>query len=297
MANPVITASAPSGVTTDNTPEVGYTVQNAVPDSVICAVDPVVPIVVPVFEGFDTCPASPYSLPALADGHHDFFVVARDSANNYDYALKSFTVDANGPAVTITGLTEGEVLMSAWPPVAVSSTDLGTGVLSTHCWYDATAPTLCRDSNFLNAPLPEGAHTLNVVSADFAGNVTSRAIHFTVDSFARLRQGVVAPKKATFKARRGKLKRGKYPTTFSVSFELPPGTPTTACSGSAKITVVVRKKLIRSAGAKFKLTGTDCVASATSKLSKKYKKKKATIGLTYKSGPIKAFTLYGTSKL
>lgn len=294
---PTVTASAPSGVTTDNTPQVGYTVSDVNPDRTLCAVDPPTPIVPATLEGFANCPASPYELPALADGNHNFYVVAQDKAGNYGYALRSFTVDASGPVITITGLSEGDVLTSAWPSLSVGATDPGTGVVTTTCAYDADAATSCSDSNFLNAPLPDGAHRLTVVSTDVAGNLSIRTINFSIDTTGGLKQGLVAPKSAKFAVKRGKLKGSKYPTTFSVAFALPAGAPTTACSGSAKINIVVKKKQIGSAKAKFKLKSGKCVATGTSKLSKKYKSKKAKIGFAYKSGPIKAFTLYGSGKL
>jgi hypothetical protein len=291
---PFVDATAPNGVTADNTPEVGYTFQDTNPDEVICAVDPVDP---EARSSYSTCPGSPYSLPPLSDGEHKFYVVGFDLAQHLSVAVRTFTVDATGPLVTITGLSEGEVLTTAWPPLSVSATDPGTGVFETRCSYDATALTYCSDSNFLNAPLPEGAHTLNVVSTDVAGNVTTRAIHFTVDTSGGLTQGLVAPKTATFKVKRGKLKGAKYATTFTITFSLAPRAPSTACRGSAKINVMVKKKQIGSTSAKFKPTGGKCAATGTAKLSKKYKNKKAKIGFAYKSGPIKAFTLYGSGKL
>jgi hypothetical protein len=295
---PVITASAPLGVTTDNTPQVGYSVDDVNPDpdpgATLCAVDPVDPLDA---GSYAVCPASPYSLPTLTDGEHKFWVVAYDLAQNLSVAVKNFTIDATGPAITITGLSEGEVLTTAWPSLSVSSTDAGTGVLNTTCAYDATAPTLCSDANFLNTPLPEGAHTLNVVASDVAGNVSRRVIHFTVDTTGGLTQGLVAPKAAKFAVKRGKLKGGKYPTTFTIIFALPVGAPTSGCSGSAKINIVVKKKQIGSASPKFKPTGGKCVATGTAKLASKFKGKKAKIGFAYKNGPIKAFTLYSTGKL
>ncbi|MBJ7353356.1 MAG: hypothetical protein JHC98_00890 [Thermoleophilaceae bacterium] len=294
---PTVTASAPSGVITDNTPQVGYTVQDVNPDRTVCAADPPTPIVPAELTGFTDCPASPFELPALADGDHNFYVVAQDKAGNFGYALRSFTIDATGPIVTIIGLSEGEILTSAWPPLSISTTDPGTGVLSTTCAYDANAAAQCSDANFLNAPLPDGAHKLTVASSDVAGNVTVRVINFTVDTSGGLTQGLIAPKTAKFVVKRGKLKGQKYATTLTVAFALPAGAPTTACRGSAKINVLVKKKQIGSVGAKFKLRSGKCVATGAAKLSKKFKGKKLSVRFAYKSGPIKAFTLYGSGKL
>ncbi|MBJ7457793.1 MAG: hypothetical protein JHD02_01260 [Thermoleophilaceae bacterium] len=295
--NPVVTASAPNGITTDNTPQLGYTIQDVNPDRALCAVDPVEPIDPLVFAGFSACPTSPYSTPALSDGDHKFFVVSQDKVGNFGYALRTFSVDANGPVISVTGLTAGEVLTTAWAPLGVSASDAGTGVESTTCAYDGNAPTSCSDSNFLNAPLEDGAHTLYVVATDTAGNISRVTISFSIDTTGGLKQGLIAPRTAKFAAKSGKLSGGKFATTFTVSFALPTGAPATACSGSAKINVLLKKKQIGSAGAKFKLSAGKCVATGRTKLSKKFKGKKLSIGFAYKSGPIKAFTLYGSGKL
>ena len=63
-----------------------------------------------------------------------------------------------------------------------------------------------------------------------------------------------------------------------------------SCRGWANHNMVIRVTGSTPDGASF-------TASGKSKLSKKYKNKKATIGFAYKSGPIKAFTLYGSGKL
>ncbi|MGK2877085.1 MAG: Ig-like domain-containing protein [Solirubrobacterales bacterium] len=295
--NPVVTASAPNGVTTDNTPQLGYTSQDVNPDTTLCAIDPVEPIVPGVFDGFSTCPASPYSIPAVADGDHKFFVVSQDKVGNYGYALRTFTVDANGPVINVTGLTAGEVLTTAWAQLGVSSSDVGTGVETITCAYDSNAPSNCSDSAFLNAPLEDGAHTLYVVATDVAGNVSRVTLPFTIDTTGGLKQGLVAPKTAKFAVRRGKLTRAKYATTMTASFALAAGAPAPACSGSAKIRALVKKKQIGSASAKFKMSGSRCVATAKTKLPRKFKGKKLSLTFAYKSGPIKAFTLYGRAKL
>jgi hypothetical protein len=292
--SPVVTASAPNGVTNDNTPSLGYTMQDVNPDRVECAIDPVDPLDP---ASYTVCPASPYSPAALSDGEHKLYVVGYDLALHLSVAVKVFTIDATGPAITVTGLTEGDLLTTAWPTLSVGSSDVGTGVVTTTCSYDSNAPTDCSDSNFLNAPLTDGAHTLNVVSTDVAGNVSVRAVHFTIDTSGGLTQGLIAPKTAKFALKRGKLKGTKFATTLTVSFALPAGAPASACSGSAKINALVKKKQIGSASGKFKASGANCVATGTAKLSKKFKGKKLSITFAYKSGPIKAFTLYGSAKL
>ncbi|MGH2959386.1 MAG: Ig-like domain-containing protein [Solirubrobacterales bacterium] len=292
--SPVVTANAPTGVTNDNTPQISYLSQDTNLDRTECAVDPVDPLDP---AEYSVCPASPFSLPALADGEHKIYVVAYDKIERLSATVKVFTVDATGPAINLTGLSEGEVLTSAWPPISVSSNDPGTGVMNTTCAYDSTAPAECSDSVFLNTPLMDGPHTLNIVATDVAGNVSTRTIHFTIDTSGGLKQGLIAPKTAKFAVKRGKLSGSKYATTFTVSFAMPAGSTATSCSGSAKISAVVKKKQIGSASAKFKQSGSKCVATAKTKLSKKFKGKKLALTIAYKSGPIKAFTLRGSGKL
>lgn len=292
--SPVVTASAPNGVTTDNTPQLGYTMQDVNPDRVECAIDPVDPLDP---GSYAVCPPSPYSPPALADGEHTYYVVGYDLAQQLSVAVKVFTVDATGPSILVTGLSEGEILTSAWPPLSVSYSDAGTGAQNATCAYDSNAPTSCNDAGFLNAPLPDGAHTLTVVATDVAGNVSSRVIHFTVDTSGGLTQGLTAPKKAKFAVERGKLSGSKYTARVSMTFAMPAGAPATACKGSAKVRVLVKKKQIGAGSPKFKRSGSACTTTATIKLSKKFKGKKLSIRFAYNSGPIKAFTLSGNARL
>jgi hypothetical protein len=294
---PTLTASAPLGVSADNTPEITYNAVDTNLEWVKCALDPTDLADPNAAAGYPDCPASPFSVPPVSDGEHKYYVIAKDKAGNAEAKLLQFTVDATGPSIVITGVSEGEVLTSAYATITVATSDVGTGVGSTRCSYDAAAPAGCSDAAFVNPPLEDGAHTLNVSATDFAGNVSSRAIHFSVDTTGGLTQGLIAPKTAKFAAKRGKLKGSKYPTALSVSFALPAGASKTACSGSAKINVLIKKKQIGSTSAKFKLKGAKCVASGTPKISKKFRGKKAKIAFAYKSGPIKAFTLYGSAKL
>jgi hypothetical protein len=296
-SDPSLTASAPMGISNDNTPQITYDAVDTNLDWVHCKLDPTDLADPNAAATYPVCPASPFSLSPLPDGDHTYYVIARDKAGNADAELLQFTIDATGPAIIVSGVSEGEVLTSAYATISVSTTDAVTGVSSTSCSYDSVAPSGCSDPAFVNPPLADGAHTLHVSATDLAGNVSSRAINFSVDTTGGLKQGLVAPKTAKFTAKRGKLKGTKYPTTVSVSFALAAGAPKTACSGSAKINVLVGKKQIGSASAKFKLIGAKCVATGKPKISKKFKGKKAKIAFAYKSGPIKAFTLYGSAKL
>lgn len=297
-ANPVVTASAPSGMTADPSPWVGYSVQDADGDiaRVLCAVDPP-PVNPAVLAGFTPCPASPYRLSPLADGNHNFFVVAQDVAGNFGYALRNFSTDATGPAITIGGVAEGQRFTDAWLPITVSASDPGTGVVATSCAYDGATPSGCAAPSFVNQPLLDGEHVLNVAASDHAGNVSSRSVRFSVKVPGRWKPRLTAPKKAKFKIKRGKLKRGKYATRVTVVFAKPSGSTASSCKGSAKIKVLVKKKRVARVRVKFRATRKSCVATAKAKISKRYRGKKLSLKLSYASGPIRAFTVRGTRKL
>lgn len=298
-ASPVVTASAPIGLTTDSTPLVSYSVQDADSDidRVLCAVDPVTPINPSVLEGFTPCPASPYTLSPLADGNHNFFVVAQDLVGNFGYALRTFTVDATGPAIAVSGVVEGQRFTDAWPPISVITSDPGTGVAATSCAYDGGAPTGCSASSFVNQPLSDGQHTLNVYASDHAGNTSSSSVRFSVEVPGRWKPSLDAPKKAKFSIKRGKLKGGKYATLFTVAFAMPAGSASSSCGGTAKVNVLLKKKRVATTRAKFRSTRNDCVATASAKIAKRFKGKKLSLSLAYSSGPIRAFTLRGSGKL
>lgn len=298
-ASPVVSATAPSGITADPTPWVSYAVQDTDGDvaSVVCAVDPPTPINPSVLAGFTPCPASPYRLSPLPDGNHSFFVVAQDAAGNFGYALRTFATDATGPAITISGVTEGQRFSDAWPPITVGVSDPGTGVSSTSCAYDGATPSGCASPSFVNQPLLDGQHTLNVVASDQAGNVSSRSVRFSVEVPGRWKPSLTAPKKAKFKIKRGKLKAGKFATRVTASFTMPAGSTSSSCGGSAKFNALVKKKRVAAVRAKFKASGKKCVATANAKIAKRFKGKKLSLTLAYSSGPIRAFTVRGSGKL
>lgn len=297
-ASPVVTATAPTGITADPAPWVSYSVQDADNDidRILCAVDPPTPNPA-VLEGFSPCPASPYRLSPLADGDHRFWVYAEDVLGNWNYALKSFATDATGPAITVSGVSEGQRFSDAWPPIKVSASDPGTGVASTSCAYDGGTPSGCSAASFVNQPLLDGQHTLNVFATDYAGNVSSRSVRFSVEVPGRWKPSLTAPKKAKFKIKRGKLKAGKFATRVTASFALPAGATSSSCGGSAKINALVKKKRVAVVPAKFKASGKNCVATANAKIAKRFKGKKLSLTLAYSSGPIRAFTVRGSSKL
>jgi hypothetical protein len=291
---PVVTASAPIGLTADNTPELGYTMSDVNPDRVECAVDPVDPSDP---GSYSPCPASPYSPPTLADGEHIFYAIGYDLAQHLAVAVRTFVVDATGPVITVAGIREGEIIPSAWPPLSVSWRDAGAGAQGGTCAYDSAPPTNCGDAAFMNAPLKDGSHTLSVTATDVLGNVSALAIHFRTAGFAAANRGLAPPTAGKFALKRGTRKGTKFAATLKVSFDLPPGAPETACSGSARFGVLAKRKKIGSAAAKLRNAGRKCTATAAARLAKKFRGKKLSIVFTYSSGPISPFTLRGSGRL
>lgn len=291
--DPTVTASAPLGWTTDSTPSVGYTLVDANPGTTYCSVDPADPN---NKANYTACPSTSFSLPALADGSHTFWVLSEDLAGNVSTASKSFDVDATAPDITVTGLVNGQVLENAFAQVNVSYLDTGSGNGSLSCAWDAASLGSCSSADFSGTIFADGAHTLTVVATDTLGNARTLTINFTVDTTAGIKQGLIAPKTAKFKVKRGKLKGSTFAATVTSTFAIPAGGDAKSCSGTAATRVMLKKKQLGSGKIKFKAAAGKCTATSAVKIAKKFKGKKLTFILDYKNGPIKAFRVSGTLK-
>lgn len=292
--DPTVSASAPVGITADNTPEITYSVTDANPGTTFCAVDPDFPA---SLAEYTACPSSPFSMSPLSDGDHNLWIVHEDLAGNTGSVTKSFSVDATPPEITVTGLSNGQVLTTAQPTINVAAQDAGTGVAQTTCSWDGTAPVGCSDAIFANAVLTDGPHVLEVSSSDVIGNSRTLTITFSVDTTAGLKQGLIAPKSGKFKLKRGKLKRGKYGASVTSTFALPAGGNAKSCSGTAYLRLTLKKRIVASAKVRWKASGASCVATGAPKVPAKFRGKKLTLTLDYKNGPIKAFRISGSAKL
>lgn len=292
---PTVYADGPSGPINDNTPTVGFIVYDANPGTSYCAVDPADSSDPADYE---ICPADSFDLAALSDGPHSFWILHRDLAGRIGSASKSFTVDATPPAISVSGVAQGEVLTSAYAAVSVGATDgSGSGLTTLGCWWDDGAVRSCNDTQFVNSVLVDGAHTLHVEATDALGNTATAAIAFSVDTTGGLKQGLAAPKRGSFKLKRGKLRSGKYAVTLTTTFATPAGGAKADCKGTATTRVLLKKKQLTSGKIKWKAAGGKCTATAAVKLKKSYRGKKLTVILDYKNGPIKAFRLSKTLKL
>ncbi|MFT4049145.1 MAG: hypothetical protein QM648_04815 [Solirubrobacterales bacterium] len=286
--DPTVLMTAPS-LTSDSTPQIHFTIQDANPGTTSYSVDG---------GGYTSVASSPFDLPAIADGTHDIRVRHVDLAGNTTTESRSVTIDATAPVISISGLASGQVVESAYVPVTVSASDgAGTGLTTLGCGWDV-APTLsCGGNEFVNQILADGAHTLNISASDALGNVATLAVAFTVDTSGGLKPALVAPKSGAIKLKRGKLKSGKYPVTTTTTFTIPPGGTKADCKGTASTRVLLGKKQLTSGKVKWKASGGKCTATSAVKLKKLYKGKKLTLILDYKDGPIKAFRLSKSLKL
>ncbi|MBI5310803.1 MAG: hypothetical protein HZB14_07245 [Actinobacteria bacterium] len=148
---PVVGVSAPDGLTSDNTPPVAYTVNDAIDSSPSCDV------------------VNGSSLPAQADGAHTVTVTCTDDAGNSGSATANFTVDTAGPVVDIT--------------TPSGSTTDDTPVVA-YAVNDAIDPApSCDVVNGSSLPAQAvGPHTVTVTCTDAAGNTGSDSSSFTVDA-------------------------------------------------------------------------------------------------------------------
>ncbi|WP_211247018.1 CARDB domain-containing protein [Methermicoccus shengliensis] len=136
------------------------------------------------YNGTNSTPVSGTSLNAtmtgLTDGTHTVYVYAKDTANNLNVTSVTFTVDTQGPSITITkpvanGRYNGTIWIEAYANDSVSQ-----------MWYNIDGGT---NSTPVSAPLSttvsglsQGTHTLNVYAKDSVGNVETRNVSFIVDT-------------------------------------------------------------------------------------------------------------------
>jgi|GEM_PF-3156762 len=122
-----------------------------------------------------TLDGEPYMSGAAITEHgpHVFIAVARDGAQHQTEVQRSFRVDAEPPALTISGVSDGLVTKAAQVVPVFSATDEGPVSLS------ATLDTVSFTSG--SAVTAEGPHTLVITVSDDLGNSLTRTLHFTLD--------------------------------------------------------------------------------------------------------------------
>ncbi|MCP3960941.1 MAG: hypothetical protein GY719_24100, partial [bacterium] len=107
-----------------------------------------------------------------AEGDYTLEVTASDVAGNSSTETRTFTIDKTDPAITISGVSDGEVSNFVVTPV-IEVTDLHLGPV-----------TITLDGQpFVGGTAVDvlGTHTLAVTAEDLCGNSSAETITFTVD--------------------------------------------------------------------------------------------------------------------
>jgi Bacterial Ig-like domain len=164
--------SGPSGLTNDRTPTFGFTTDTP---RVQCSVDQGSP-------AYGSCTrTTSHTASALVDGSYTFRIRGTDAAGNEAIATRSFTVDATPPSLSIDFGPAGPTNERA--PSFGFTAEAGAAV---ECSIDQGTPTyeLCTSPYGPSAPLSDGNYSFRVRATDAAGNRTTRAQAFSVDSAA-----------------------------------------------------------------------------------------------------------------
>src|SRR5262249_7774347 len=128
--------------------------------------------------GFSAC-TSPKAYSGLGEGAHTFAVRAIDVAGNIGTAAtRSFTVDTQPPAITITSGPSGPTTPA--PPSFAFTAEAGA---TTACQMDGGGFAACTSPASFGG-LAQGAHTFIVRATDAAGNSATDTRTFTVDTIA-----------------------------------------------------------------------------------------------------------------
>lgn len=142
----------------DVTPEVKVTDAHLDPKSVVITLN--------------GAPFTPGTL-VHAEGDYLLAVKAADLAGNTSQRAVPFTIDRTPPAITITGVTEGELSYNVVKPV-ITVTDRNLDP-------SAVSVTLNGVPYVSGTPIgADGVYTLAVHAADLAGNTSFKAVHFEV---------------------------------------------------------------------------------------------------------------------
>jgi len=127
--------------------------------------------------------AASYAIPNLADGPHQVRVRAYDNAGNYNDSLVNFTLDATGPALTISEPSSGFVTNGTSVTVTWGASDAISGLSGYQYRIDGGAwSALSSAVSHEFSGLSNGQHNVTVRAVDNLGNTADRYIVFTVDT-------------------------------------------------------------------------------------------------------------------
>ena len=219
--------------------------------------------------GFSDC-SSPQGYSGLSQGSHSFQVKARDAAGNESVAAsRSWTIDSNAPAVTLTAPANGSATANPTPTFSGAAGALLTDSMTvTVKIYSGSTPTgtpvqtltTTRTGSSWSAAaspaLAEGIYTAQAEQGDFAGNTgQSSANTLTVDltapaiSLTSPAQGSSTTEpRPTFSGAAGTAPRDSSSITVRVySGSLPSGTPlqilTTTAQGGGAYSIIASSAL------------------------------------------------------
>ena len=128
----------------------------------------------------DVGSSTSYTFTGLSEGSHVVDVKVIDRAGNIDMDSVSFTVDITAPTVQITSPSDGDIIGSSNVTVTWSGSD-NYGIdhyevrIDGGSWINVGTST-----EYTFTDLSEGNHTVDVRAFDFAGNIGSDSVTFTV---------------------------------------------------------------------------------------------------------------------
>jgi hypothetical protein len=126
---------------------------------------------------YNAC-SSPFQTGSLAEGNHNFSVYAVNGTSQSPAVTHSWTIDLSGPAIAITGPTDGQTVA---PTGGVQFTAVDpAGESMTHCAIDTGDSTPCG-SPYAYSSLPGGPHQVTITAIDPFGNTSILVRNFYVD--------------------------------------------------------------------------------------------------------------------
>jgi thermitase len=122
---------------------------------------------------------SPKTYDSLADGEHEFAVVAEDAVGNTQRATRSWTIDTSPPALAITEGPSGSTTETG-ATFRFTATD-PSGPVTTECSLDGAAFAACTSPKGYGS-LALGGHEFKVRAEDALGHATSATRSWTVSA-------------------------------------------------------------------------------------------------------------------
>ena len=128
----------------------------------------------------------------IADGAHAVALIATDRAGNVGTDNIDFTLDSHAPTITVTA-PDSNATLTASPTITGSVSDALSGVATLEAQVDGGAATAVAVDASGHFSFPaglavdgsaDGPHTVELIAADRAGNVTTTSLSFTLDTQA-----------------------------------------------------------------------------------------------------------------